>query len=168
MLTFAPRTGGLRSTTMTPFNRMLGAWVLGLACTLGSPAQAGEAVRVVESCVSPDRLVLAHTDPWVALDDHERASVFEQMMRRYPVLQNDGVVPSHILLWRQPGGAWLYVTLLAHPAQPGQMCFTATVVARGLDITTALLQKYFALRSAQAAPAPESRLSGLHHPAARS
>lgn len=105
---------------------------------------------VVESCVSPDRIVLQRSDPWVALNETERAGVFEQMMRRYPVLQQDGLMPAQIVLWRPPGKGWLYVTMLSNPRKPEQSCFTATVTAQALDITGTLLQKYFALRSAAA------------------
>jgi hypothetical protein len=105
---------------------------------------------IVESCVSPDSIVLQRSDPWVALNDSERAGVFEQMMRRYPALQRDGLVPAQIVLWRPPGRSWVYVTMLSNPARADQACFTATVTAQALDMTTALLQKYFALRSAAA------------------
>ncbi|HSW06409.1 hypothetical protein [Aquabacterium sp.] len=159
---------------MTPIARLLGAcWALGMAAAAGAQVHEAqpndtETARTIESCVSTDRLVFARADPWVALDAQERASAFEQIIRRHPVLARDGVLPSHIVLWRRQGGVWLYVTLLAHPTKPSQACFTATVVAQGLDITTALLQKYFALRSALGALADDRRVSGLRRPAARS
>lgn len=152
---------------MSLLARTLGACALALACAAtaqtpgasppGNPsppaAEAGkddDKAWVVESCVSPDRIVLQRSDPWVALNDGERASVFEQMMRRYPALQRDGLLPAQIVLWRPPGKAWIYVTMLTNPERADQACFTATVTAQALDITTALLQKYFALRNAAA------------------
>jgi hypothetical protein len=102
----------------------------------------------IESCVSDARIHLGADDLRVMLDGPERAAVHAQLMQRYPAAQHDGVVPSHIVLWRQPAGAWVYVALLQHPAQPGQWCFTASFVARGVDLTTALLRKYFALHAA--------------------
>lgn len=156
---------------MTPLARTLAACALCVACAApaqdavapspgGSRAPDAEAGRngdgkpwIVESCVSPDSIALQRSDPWVALNEVERNSVFEQMMRRYPALQRDGLVPSQIVLWRPPGRSWVYVTMLSNPARADQACFTATVTAQALDITTGLLQKYFALRSAAAYPA---------------
>ncbi|WP_395699400.1 hypothetical protein [Aquabacterium sp.] len=120
-----------------------------LATALVGHAQPPDAALTVESCVSKDRLQLAAPDPWVMLAEDEALTVFEQMMQRYPVLQRDGLVPSRIALWRRPdSGAWLYVTLLEDPSRSGEMCFTATVVARPLAITASLLRKYFDVATA--------------------
>lgn len=133
-----------------PFLRPALPWMLPMlaAAAFAADAPAAPPALAVESCVSPARIVFAGDDLRVMLDETERAAVFEQLLRRYPVLHHDGVVPSHIVLWRQTSGAWLYVTLLQHPQQPDQWCFTASFVAGNVDITTALLRKYFALRAA--------------------
>jgi hypothetical protein len=177
MLVVPPDRGGRNrwSIAMTPLARTLATCAFVLACATtaqdgaaapsadppgapaGEPGSWGDAKPwIVESCVSPDSIALQRSDPWVALTDSERAGVFEQMMRRYPALQRDGLVPAQIVLWRPPGRAWVYVTMLANPARADQACFTATVTANALDITTALLQKYFALRSAAAHPGRSS------------
>ena len=138
---------------MAPCLRIVGMSCLLAAALAGHAEPAGPALTV-ESCVSHDKLALAAPDPWVMLADDEAGTVFEQMTQRYPVLQRDGVVPSRIALWRRPdSGAWLYVTLLDHPSGNGEMCFTATVVARPLAITGALLRKYFDLATAARARA---------------
>lgn len=137
---------------MEPVIRLVGTACL-LAAALAAHGQAPGATLTVESCVSRDPLQLGAPDPWVMLADDEAGTVFEQMMQRYPVLQRDGVVPSRIALWRRPdSGAWLYVTLLEHPSRNGEMCFTATVVARPLAITASLLRKYFDVATALRPP----------------
>lgn len=134
--------------------RMLGCAWLGAMGMAGAQAPAAvtpdpAAALQVESCVSRDHYTLARGDPWVLLSDAEASTVFDQTTQRYPALLQQGVMPSHIVLWRRPEtGAWLYVLLLAHPARTGEMCFTATVTARPLAITAALLQKYFDERAA--------------------
>jgi hypothetical protein len=102
----------------------------------------------VESCVSDARITFGREDLRVMLEDHERAAVHAQLMQRYPAAQRVGVDPTHLVLWRQPGGNWIYVALLQHPRAAGQWCFTASFVARGVGHTTALLRKYFALGTA--------------------
>jgi hypothetical protein len=121
----------------------------------GSEGQAsGASLRVVdgtlsvESCVSDARIAFGREELRVMLDDEERQAVHAQLMQRYPAAQRVGVDPTHLVLWQQPGGTWIYVALLQHPRQPDQWCFTASFVARGLERTTALLRKYFALGTA--------------------
>ncbi len=135
---------------MKPLIRLVGTACLLAAAHPHVLAQGSTGTGLsVESCVSQDKLQLGAPDPWVMLADEEASAVFEQMMQRYPVLQRDGVVPSRIALWRRPdNGAWLYITLLDHPSRSGEMCFTATVVARPLAITASLLRKYFDLATA--------------------
>jgi hypothetical protein len=65
------------------------------------------------------------------------------LTRRYPVLDRDGLLPDAIVLWRKPVDGWLYVTLLANPAKPSDVCFTATFAASLFELTAALLSKYF-------------------------
>jgi hypothetical protein len=102
----------------------------------------------VESCVSDARIAFGREDLRVMLDDDERQAVHAQLMQRYPAAQRVGVEPTHLVLWQQPSGTWIYVALLQHPRQADQWCFTASFVAGGLERTTALLRKYFALGTA--------------------
>jgi hypothetical protein len=107
-----------------------------------------DGVVAIESCVSDARIVFGREDLRVVLDDDERQVVHTQLMQRYPAAQRVGVDPTHLVLWQQAGGSWLYVALLQHPRQADRWCFTASFVAGGVERTTALLRKYFALRAA--------------------
>lgn len=107
-----------------------------------------DGVVAIESCVSDARIAFGREDLRAVLDEDERQVVHAQLMQRYPAAQRVGVDPTHLVLWQQAGGAWLYVALLQHPRQADRWCFTASFVAGGVERTTALLRKYFALRAA--------------------
>ena len=113
-----------------------------------NPVRVVDGVLAVESCVSHARIAFGRDDLRVMLDDDERQAVHAQLMQRYPAAQRAGVEPTHLVLWQQSHGTWLYVALLQHPRQPDQWCFTATFVAGSVEHTTALLRKYFALGTA--------------------
>ena len=107
-----------------------------------------EGVVAIESCVSDARIAFGREDLRVVLDEDERQVVHAQLMQRYPAAQRVGVDPTHLVLWQQASGTWLYVALLQHPRQADRWCFTASFVAGGVERTTVLLRKYFALRAA--------------------
>jgi hypothetical protein len=65
------------------------------------------------------------------------------LTRRYPMIEQHGLAPQGIALWRKPQAGWLYVSLLINPAKPGEACFTATFVADRFELTSALVEKYF-------------------------
>lgn len=113
-----------------------------------NPVRVVDGVVSVESCVSDARIAFGRNDLRVMLDDEERQAVHAQLMQRYPAAQRVGVEPTHLVLWQQANGSWLYVALLQHPRQPEQWCFTASFVAGNVERTTALLRKYFALGAA--------------------
>ena len=95
------------------------------------------------SCVSDARLELRTADERAWLDTLDRESVGRAMLQRYPVLGRDGFEPAAILMWRQPGRDWLYVTLTRRDGEPAGWCFSATFSAGVFDITPALVFKYF-------------------------
>jgi hypothetical protein len=113
-----------------------------------NPVRVVDGVVLVESCVSNARIAFGRDELRVMLDDEERQAVHAQLMQRYPAAQGVGVEPTHLVLWQQANGTWLYVALLQHPRQPEQWCFTASFVAGNVERTTALLRKYFALGTA--------------------
>ena len=113
-----------------------------------NPVRVDDGVVSVESCVSDARIAFGRSDLRVILDDDERQAVHAQLMQRYPAAQRVGVEPTHLVLWQQANGTWLYVALLQHPQQADQWCFTASFVAGSVERTTALLRKYFALGTA--------------------
>jgi len=139
----APRYSGLTLTLALALTAPVGAQP---AAPDGPPLVA--TTLIVESCVSADSLRFAATDPWVMLEPADRAAAWSQMIRRHPALQQVGVEPSQVVLWRKPGVGWLYVNLLSNPQRPQQWCFTASVVAAPLDLTATLQRKYFELRGA--------------------
>ena len=67
--------------------------------------------------------------------------------QRYSVesakVEQDGLTPQRVVLWRKPAAGWIYVALLVNPAKPGEICFTATFVASRFEITAPLVEKYF-------------------------
>jgi len=101
------------------------------------------APRTIASCVSHESLEFGSGDASAMLDDSDRELVNTAMLARYPVLQRDGFMPSHIILWQKQGGDLLYVTLLANPQKPSELCFTATFSASRFDFTQTLQRKYF-------------------------
>jgi len=127
------------------------AWLAATASTV----QAAEPLRLpgegagpsaVESCVSRERIDFGAGAHSVVLDERDRVAVHVALLQRYPVLLADGFTPAHIVLSRQPGSQWIYVTLLANPTRPQELCFTATFAASRLEVTPALLEKYFAVK----------------------
>ena len=110
--------------------------------------QVLDGVVAIESCVSDARIAFGREDLRVVLAEDERQVVHAQLMQRYPAARRVGVDPTHLVLWQQASGAWVYVALLQHPRQADRWCFTASFVAGGVEGTTALLRKYFALGTA--------------------
>lgn len=115
------------------------------ALLLALPAGAALAdTPRIESCVSADAIVIGDHDRNTLLDAADRASVYQAMVRRYPLFARDGTLPTQILLWHKEGRSWLYVTLLENPERPREACFTATFAAPVFeDLTPGLLLKYF-------------------------
>jgi hypothetical protein len=121
------------------------AWSLALPCHSVAPRSdaALAPTTSIVNCVGADRIAYRPGNTGVMLDAHEREQVTAQMFERYPMLANDGLVPSAIVLWHKPQGDWLYATLMEHPEQAGTWCFAAHVVANGLALTPRLMRKYF-------------------------
>ena len=130
--------------------RSLFAWTLLAAVATGGvdaredarPFPGGRA-NTIESCVGGASIQFRPADRRVWLEAADAAAVGSALTRRYPVLDRDGLLPDAIVLWRKPVDGWLYVTLLANPAKPADVCFTATFAASRFELTAALLIKYF-------------------------
>ena len=103
----------------------------------------GSRANAIESCVGGAPIRFRAEDRRAWLDAADAAAVGAALTRRYPVLDRDGLLPDAIVLWRKPVDGWLYVTLLANPAKPSDVCFTATFAANRFELTAALLSKYF-------------------------
>ena len=125
--------------------------VAAAACVLsGTPVGALEVGRVVpgaadaiESCVSTQAIRFTGTDRRARLDAADAAMVSAAIVRRYPMVEHDGLAPQHIVLWRKPDAQWLYIALLENPERAGQVCFTATFAAGRFEQTAPLIAKYF-------------------------
>ena len=118
-----------------------------------SVAGAGHAVEVtnlvpgaadaIESCVSTQAIRFSGADRRARLDAADAAAVSAAIVRRYPVVERDGLAPQHIVLWRKPDAQWIYIALLENPQRAGQVCFTATFAAARFEQTPVLIAKYF-------------------------
>ncbi len=104
----------------------------------------GSAVgNAIESCVDQATIRFGADERRAILDAADAATVRSAILGRYPVLGQDGFEPQIIVLWRKPDEGWLYVTLLADPDKPSEVCFTATFTASRFELTAPLLTKYF-------------------------
>jgi hypothetical protein len=97
----------------------------------------------IESCVDKSAIRFRKDDRRVILDSADTATVSAALTRRYPMVEQDGLTPQRVVLWRKPAAGWIYVALLVNPAKPGEICFTATFVASRFEITAPLVEKYF-------------------------
>ncbi|MEP6876405.1 MAG: hypothetical protein ABI887_18775 [Burkholderiales bacterium] len=123
------------------------AWALALATQASWALAPGlpshrQAIEI-GSCAGGPSIVVGADDQRALIDDTERDSLLAEMRARYPVLERDTFAPAVILLWHKPRGEWLYVSLQPNPIASGNLCFTATFVARLFRITPALASKYF-------------------------
>ena len=98
---------------------------------------------MIESCVSSQAIRFAGADRHALLDPADAALVSAAIVRRYPVVERDGLAPQHIVLWRKPDAQWIYIALLENPERAGQVCFTATFSAARFEQTPPLIAKYF-------------------------
>jgi hypothetical protein len=103
---------------------------------------AAEVGASVESCVSAGVIRFDPLDQRVALDADDQARVLAEMEQRYPVLARDGFPVSRIILWHKKNGESVFITLLAHPTQANESCFTATFAAARFADIDALRRKY--------------------------
>lgn len=122
-----------------------------IAGSLASAALARDEVRpfaaaigdAIESCVDTSAIRFRNDDRRVILDSADTVAVSAALTRRYPMVEQDGLAPQRVVLWRKPSAGWLYVALLVNPGKPGEICFTATFVASRFELTAPLVEKYF-------------------------
>ena len=113
-----------------------------VAALCGTAAWAADVGARIESCVSSNAIQFDPIDQRVALDADDQARVQAQMERRYPVLAQHGFPVSKIILWQKKNGESLFITLLEHPTQANEGCFTATFVAARFAGFETLRRKY--------------------------
>lgn len=98
---------------------------------------------IVDNCVSTAQLAFKAGVNGIVLDARDGAEVAAAIVRRYPMIERDGLYPQAVALWRPAGGEWAYVTLGQKKHAPHATCFTATVDASKVDTTPTLIRKYF-------------------------
>jgi hypothetical protein len=105
----------------------------------GSPGNVGPGI---ENCVSDDWIHFGKDDQSAVLDDADHRRVRAEMIRRYPVIENDGFPTSRLILWQRHSGDLLYIAVIDNPNKPGESCFSATFAAERFDLTLLLRRKY--------------------------
>src|SRR5258706_14520372 len=119
------------------------AWLFAKEDTPGSKPQVA-----IESCVSREWIAFGSGDQSAVLDDADHRVVSAAMLKLYPIVGQDGLAPSRLMLWQKRSGETLYVALLPNPQKPSEACFTATFTAARFDMTLLLKRKYFSTASA--------------------
>ena len=98
---------------------------------------------VIDNCVTAARLSFKAGVNGIVLDERDGAEVAASIVRRYPMIERDGLYPTAVALWRPPKGEWVYATLSQKAHAPHAACFTANVDASKVDMTPTLIRKYF-------------------------
>lgn len=129
-------------------------WIA-LSCLVFVTAQAQAADKwaakkravptVIESCVSKDKISYRNGDSGTLLDEIDRFQVAAQIVRRYPMIERDGLYPVAIALWRRSGGDWVFALLMSSPDSTAPLCFTANVAVTEVELAPVLLKKYFGI-----------------------
>jgi hypothetical protein len=104
-----------------------------------------QAPTVIESCVGGGTLSFRSGDNGTLLDEIDRFQVAAEIIRRYPMIERDGLYPTAIALWRRKEGDWVFATLIARAESPHPLCFTANVAVNQVDMAPQLLKKYFGI-----------------------
>src|ERR1039457_6306791 len=103
----------------------------------------------IESCVDDSSIRFGPSERRPLLETADTAAVSAAITRRYPMIEQDGLSPQGLVLWRQPEFGWVYVALLVNPAKAGEVCFTATFGANKFDLSRTLIEKYFGAGAAK-------------------
>jgi len=98
---------------------------------------------LIDNCVTAAQLSFKSGVNGIVLDDRDGAEVAAHIVRRYPMIERDGLYPQAVALWRPPKGEWVYATLSQKAHAPHAVCFTANVDASKVDATPTLIRKYF-------------------------
>ena len=119
------------------------------ACAGGAQGQdhlrptATAITDVIESCVDTSTIRFNSGDRRALLDVVDSEAVRAAIAHRYPKVEEDGLAPERVILWRHPRFGWVYVALLVNPSKPGEVCFTASFGADKFEMSTPLIAKYF-------------------------
>jgi hypothetical protein len=113
------------------------------ALAIDAPRTAPDNVGIgIENCVSPDWIHFGKDDQSAVLDEADHRQVRAEILRRYPVVEQDGFPTSRVILWQRASGELLFVAVIDNPNKPGESCFSATFAAERFDLTLLLRRKY--------------------------
>jgi hypothetical protein len=123
----------------------------------GGTARGAEAERpvvkaitdAIESCVGSAAIRFRDKDKRVLLEAADADAVGAAIVRRYPMVEQDGLAPQGLVLWQQPQFSWVYVALFVDPSKASEVCFTASFGADKFEMTPALIDKYFGADAAK-------------------
>ena len=101
------------------------------------------ATDAIESCVDTSMIRFRGEYRRALLDGPDSQAVRAAIASRYPKVEEDGLAPERVILWRHPQFGWVYVALLVNPSKPGEVCFTASFGADKFEMSTPLITKYF-------------------------
>ena len=141
----------LKGTAMASLLSLLAAAALAALPALSlakEDAPASGSQGAIESCVSREWIAFGRGDQSAVLDEADHRTVSAAISRLYPIVDQDGLAPTRLLLWQKRSGETLYVALLPNPHKPSEACFTATFAAARFDMTLLLRRKYFSAASA--------------------
>jgi hypothetical protein len=124
--------------------------VAGVAWGRDAPRAAASSSlgEAIESCVDRTTVRFRGGEHRALLDTADSAMVAAALVRRYPIVEQQGLTPQRVAVWRKPETGWVYAALLVDPAKPGDFCFTATFSASRFDVTPSMLEKYFGIAQA--------------------
>jgi hypothetical protein len=135
------------NSTLSLATRCCGA-AISCGCAAAALAQVPVPIdrrghAVIDNCVAAAQLSFKPGVNGIVLDERDGAEVAQAIVRRYPMIERDGLYPQAVALWRPPKGEWVYATLSQKKHAPHPVCFTATVDAAQVDATPTLIRKYF-------------------------
>lgn len=119
------------------------SWMVPAGAQVPAPRVDRKGHAVIDNCVTAAQLSFKPGVNGVVLDARDGPEVAAAIVRRYPVIERDGLYPQAIALWRPPKGEWVYATLSQKAHAPHPACFTATVDAAQVEATPTLIRKYF-------------------------
>ena len=96
----------------------------------------------LENCIGRDVIHFGKDDQSAVLDEGDHRRVRAEMIKRYPVIENDGFPTSRMVLWQRASGGLVYIAVIDNPSKPGESCFSATFAAERFDLTLLLRRKY--------------------------
>ena len=109
----------------------------------GALPLAAAVSREIASCVDAAPIRFGASDRHALLAASDADVVSAAIARRYPAVQQDGLLPRQLVLWKKPDAGWVFIGLLVAAPNAGRVCFTATFSAQPFSFTPDLVERYF-------------------------